>query len=185
MNNNQPLSLMKVQGSILFITVLCVYLLVSCSTDNQEINKEQKNSFTKEERMRISQNSLQNLIKKEQKQIKNYIARSGVEFTKTSTGCYFYKSITSHQGDSLNYGDVVTIRYSLSLLSGKSLKDSIAERIKVSQNDKENGFQECLSLCKRGETATFIIPSYMAYGFSGNDEDIPPLSTLIYDIEIQ
>ncbi|MDE5544049.1 MAG: FKBP-type peptidyl-prolyl cis-trans isomerase, partial [Bacteroidales bacterium] len=46
------------------------------------------------------------------------------------------------------------------------------------------GLSEALMMLKKGNKARFILPSHLAYGFSGNGTDIPPRATLLYDLEV-
>ena len=47
-----------------------------------------------------------------------------------------------------------------------------------------NGWNEALMHLKRGEKATLLIPSHMAYGKRGFTDIIGPDEVLIFDIEI-
>ena len=48
----------------------------------------------------------------------------------------------------------------------------------------DGGPPEALSMLRKGNKARFILPSHLAYGFSGNGNDIPPRATLLYDLEV-
>jgi FKBP-type peptidyl-prolyl cis-trans isomerase len=46
------------------------------------------------------------------------------------------------------------------------------------------GWNEGLLLLNEGSKAQFIIPSSLAYGAEGSGADIPPYSTLVFDLEL-
>lgn len=46
------------------------------------------------------------------------------------------------------------------------------------------GWQEGIALLNEGTKATFVIPSKLAYGANAAGEDIPPYSTLVFDIDL-
>lgn len=46
------------------------------------------------------------------------------------------------------------------------------------------GWQEAIALLNGGSKATLVIPSKLAYGASGAGADIPPYSTLVFDIDL-
>jgi len=46
------------------------------------------------------------------------------------------------------------------------------------------GWQEAIALLNVGSKATLVIPSKLAYGANGAGADIPPYSTLVFDIEL-
>lgn len=46
------------------------------------------------------------------------------------------------------------------------------------------GWQEGIALLNEGSKATLVIPSKLAYGATGASADIPPYSTLVFDIEL-
>lgn len=46
------------------------------------------------------------------------------------------------------------------------------------------GWQEAIALLNEGSKATLVIPSKLAYGANAAGPDIPPYSTLVFDIEL-
>ena len=47
------------------------------------------------------------------------------------------------------------------------------------------GLREALQLLKNGEIATFIFPSYKAYGIYGDNNKIPPNTAIICTIKVK
>jgi len=54
----------------------------------------------------------------------------------------------------------------------------------VAQEELIAGLREGLKLMKKGESATFIFPSQMAYGYYGDDDKIGTNTPLIYEVTV-
>ena len=54
----------------------------------------------------------------------------------------------------------------------------------VGKGEVISGLEEGILLLHIGDKAKFIIPSHLAYGLLGDDNEIPTKATLIYDIEV-
>ena len=48
----------------------------------------------------------------------------------------------------------------------------------------ESGLHEAISYFKKGENGVVILPHYLAHGLLGNMDKIPPLSAVLYNIEV-
>jgi FKBP-type peptidyl-prolyl cis-trans isomerase len=108
------------------------------------------------------------------------------EVKQTSTGLR-YVVVKSTGGKQAKSGDKVTVKYKGSLLNGNVFdetregQDPFSFTIGLGQVIR--GWDEGLQLMKEGEKYKLIIPSYLAYGEQGQGP-IPPLSTLVFDIEL-
>ena len=82
--------------------------------------------------------------------------------------------------------DNVTVHYTGRLLDGKVFDSSVArgEPATFPLNRVIPGWTEGLQLMKEGAKYTFFIPSDLAYGAQGAGRDIPPHSTLIFEVEL-
>ena len=49
---------------------------------------------------------------------------------------------------------------------------------------QESGLHEALKYLKVGDKAIIILPHFAAHGILGDMNKIPPLSTVVYDIEV-
>jgi peptidylprolyl isomerase len=84
-------------------------------------------------------------------------------------------------------GDRVEAHYTGTLLNGKKF-DSSRERnqtfsFTLGKGEVIAGWDEGFGILKKGEKATLIIPASLGYG-SQDMGDIPPNSTLIFDVEL-
>ena len=89
-------------------------------------------------------------------------------------------------GKSPKATDNVTVHYTGRLLDGKVFDSSVSrgEPATFPLNRVIPGWTECLQLMKEGAKYVFFIPSDLAYGAQGAGRDIPPHSTLIFEVEL-
>lgn len=101
-----------------------------------------------------------------------------------------YKIVTEGDGDSPSASTYVEVNYKGELLDGTVFGNTWAEGnqpIIVLLSNTIPGFSEGIQTMKPGGRRTFYIPYYLGYGVDGvvgGDAEIPPYSTLIFDIEL-
>lgn len=165
------------------LLILILPLIVGCSNPQED----QRNKFfdlSKSERDRISQNSLKESIKKEQKQIASFIKRKGGTFTESATGVHSYLYENKDVGEKAVEGQLAQIRYTLTLLKGDTIYANKTDHFVIAFEQKESGLHEAIKQLTVGDKAIIIIPSYMAHGLTGDDNKIPSLSSLVYKLEL-
>lgn len=98
-----------------------------------------------------------------------------------------YKSIVK-QGSGVmpKSGDIVSIRYQGSVLSGEIINHFTSLEFQFgSQWQVIPGIERALSTMKQGERAVIIVPSEFAWGEKGtSDGSIPPFTTVQFDLEL-
>jgi FKBP-type peptidyl-prolyl cis-trans isomerase FklB len=89
-------------------------------------------------------------------------------------------------GASPGPGDAVRVHYSGTLLDGSFVESSLAhgEAVRVNMGVTIPGWQQALTRMKEGEKWRLFLPPELAYGEKGRGEEVPPQSTLIYDLEL-
>ncbi len=110
-------------------------------------------------------------------------AKDGV--MSTGTGL-LYEVVTEGSGNHPAVTDKVTVHYTGKLINGKVF-DSSVERGEPSTfglNQVIPGWTEGLQLMTPGSKYTFYIPHYLAYGEQGAGQNIPPFSSLIFEVEL-
>jgi len=133
--------------------------------------------------------------------IKKYIADNNLKVITTPSGLnYVITQVGS--GEKIALGDTAVVEYTGKRLNGKVFDTSIKEvaqkeikpfdkmrpyqpiKIEVGKKAIIPGWDEGLQLLSKGEKATFIIPSALAYGEQGYGP-IAPFSPLVFDVELK
>ena len=132
--------------------------------------------------------------KKEKEQAQNAIAEGKVYLeqnakrygvTQTKSGLQ-YEVLTEGTGKSPKATDTVRCHYEGRLLDGTVFDSSYkrGEPADFGLNQVIPGWTEGVQLMKEGAKFRFHIPYLLAYGERGAGAQIPPYSTLIFDVEL-
>jgi FKBP-type peptidyl-prolyl cis-trans isomerase len=124
------------------------------------------------------------MIRKDRERIQSYSERKALTVQETSTGLWYGIS-EEGTGDFLTDGDMIRYEYNCSLLDGTecySSQEFGPAEVQIGRSELPAGLYEGLKLLKRGSTATFIIPPFLAYGLVGDGKKIPPRATLVYSV---
>lgn len=166
--------------------VLLVLILFTafagCNTDNkqQQIAKL-KNSEMKKPLLQANRG----MVNKENEEIDAYVSRRNWQMEKSGSGLR-YLIYKKGAGKLAKAGKYAIINYKITLLDGSECyrsKDK-PERFLIDQDNVESGLHEGIKLLHAGDKAIFILPPHLAHGLIGDQEKIPPLSTIIYDVEL-
>ncbi len=83
-------------------------------------------------------------------------------------------------------GKLVTISYSVSLLTGERIILPGTEKdFALGYSKVESGLEEGILMMRQGDHARFIIPSHLAFGLLGDMNKIPPRASLVYELELK
>lgn len=167
--------------SWLFITIL---LLSSCKGEQNEQVAVKDPHWTKDQS--VDMNSF--FSEEEKMEIENFLShRPDWKMTETGTGLHYMIYQKSESQDSARLGDIVTVDFEISLLDGTicyASSENGPESFIVEKSDIESGLHEGVKFMCPGDRAKFILPSHIAHGLIGDVEKIPPLSPVVYDIEL-
>lgn len=144
---------------------------------NNQINSNDKESL-------IDRNKKMILL--EQNKIDSFIAKQEYKMEKTKTGIHYLIGLNGKGETPKNLAEV-ELKYTIHLINGDycySSDSSGIMKIKIGQSNEPTGLQEALQLIPCGSKATIIIPSYLAYGISGDGNKIGRLASLVYNIEL-
>ncbi|MEH3111945.1 FKBP-type peptidyl-prolyl cis-trans isomerase [Pedobacter terrae] len=109
--------------------------------------------------------------------------RAGVQTTASGLQ---YEVLTAGTGVKPQATDSVLVHYKGTLLNGKQFDSSYdrGEPISFPLNRVIPGWTEGVQLMPAGSKYKFFIPYNLAYGERGAGADIPPYSTLIFEVEL-
>ncbi len=169
----------------LIITVLFTYLIYGCGSRNPDDQKSITGLHPDSLKEYLEYANL-TLSEHEEKTIDQYVARHELKLIRTQTGLR-YTIYRKGSGENANLGDIVIINYKIQLINGIEIESSDIEgpmELRVGKTDVVSGLHELLQYMNCGAKARAIIPSRIAYGFTGDQKKIPKGASLIYDIEL-
>ncbi len=163
---------------------LMICLLISCSEPQarKPIN-ETKISFLKGS---VQRNK--NIIQKQQNQFKKIIAQDSTrEYKASSTGFWYAYLVSSDERVLPKRGDTVRFNYKIEALDGTVLYDEMelgTVQYVVDQEELLPALREAVKVLSVNETATFLFPSYLCYGYQGDDEKVDINQPLRFTIKL-
>jgi len=169
------------KAHILIISVISILLFATCKQSVNN-NSNEKQPSSKESLVKVNRY----MVKSENEDIENYIHRHQWKMEKTGSGLRIM-IYEEGSGEPAKKGQIVELDYELTLITGDvvySSKENGPMIFKIGYGGVETGLEEAILLMKMGDKAKLVIPSHLAHGFLGDDNLIPPRSTVIYDIEI-
>jgi FKBP-type peptidyl-prolyl cis-trans isomerase FklB len=97
-----------------------------------------------------------------------------------------YKVLADGKGESPRSNDMVTVNYRGTLIDGTEFDSSYkrGQPATFGVTGVIRGWTEALQLMKPGAKWELFIPSELAYGERGSGQQIPPNTTLIFEVEL-
>ncbi|RAV30122.1 gliding motility-associated peptidyl-prolyl isomerase GldI [Sinomicrobium soli] len=119
----------------------------------------------------------QALLSEEQEYIRKLMAEDTVhQYIASSNGYwYYYTQKDSTATYTPKTGDVIVISYDIRLLDNSVVysREEIGDvTLEVDREHLFPGLRTAVKLLKKGETATFLFPSSLGYGYHGDEERI-------------
>ncbi len=159
---------------------LFIFFFTSCGEpDKKEINfdwnQERSSNFGKE------------LAFEEDLNIRMFLEqRKSWKVEETGTGLRYY---IYEKGDGLmaESGMTAQVRFKITLLTGETCyqtEGKETESFKIDKSEIESGVQEGIKKMRVGDKAKLIIPSHLGHGIAGDFDKIPPLTTIVVDLEL-
>ncbi len=133
------------------------------------------------------------LLGKEEKKIQEIIEKdSANEYVQSAAGSWYRMDVVDSAAQyTPRPDDLVVMTYNVIGLNNDTLytKDDIGVvTYKVDKQELFPGLRNSVKLLKEGETATFLFPSSLAYGYHGDDEKIGvnvPIKTTLSILKIE
>ena len=117
------------------------------------------------------------ITQKEDSILFQYVSTGDSVFQKSDIG-FWYRISTRTDKQQIIEKSVITVSYQLFSLEGDLLTEE-TKTVEIGKKQLPTGLEEGLKLMRKGETATFIVPWYLAYGMKGNDV-VPPYISVIF-----
>ncbi|OPZ99703.1 MAG: FK506-binding protein [Bacteroidetes bacterium ADurb.Bin408] len=118
--------------------------------------------------------------------LEKYLKRNNITIAPTSSGLYYIEQQRG-KGKKPTVGQVVVVHYKGMLINGQVFDSSYNRNqpisFKIGSGQVIEGFEEGIAQMREGGKAQLIIPSAIGYG-DNELENIPPYSTLIYEVEL-
>ncbi len=167
-----------------FYIIIMAVSILSCECSSRSGQQEYPDE-TSVETNRIE--ARRDFLKKERESIEAYQKDNNLKLSRTGTGLY-YKIIKDQPGnDTIKTGDVVEYAYNIYSLDGHLLYSSEgigAASLKIDKQEAEIGLHEALKLLGLGDEGLFILPSHLAFGVAGNQDKVPPMTPLRYELKV-
>lgn len=164
-----------------FFLIWLILSAASCNTSDST----RAPSTPKEQLLRANQG----MVARESERIEGYLRRRGYKARSTGSGLRFV-SVKEGQNTDVRLPvpeDVVSIEYSISLLDGTLCYASQTGKpatFRVEHDVVESGLHEGIQLMKAGSEAILIMPPHLAHGLVGDEQKIPPMSTLVMQVKL-
>jgi len=170
-------------------SAIALVLLFACGgPEPRRPVKARSGSFFKESIERSKE-----LLAAEEKLISEIIARDSFHYyhQSASGSWYFYSTINETETYTPQPGDLVTMTYSIQSLENDTIYSTEEIGLVRYLVDKEElfpGLRNSIKLLKERETATFLYPSSLAYGYHGDNDKIgvnEPLKATVSVLKVE
>jgi hypothetical protein len=135
----------------------------------------------------LGENPFEEQRKKDEQTIKSYVAQNSLVGTTTASGLFYTITKTNTTGTLVGTNGIAEISYKLFNLNNIKVAESSSYIFKPSVGSFAAGLSEGVSLMRKGEKATLVIPSALAFGTGrvvvGNIE-IPANSVIMIEVEV-
>lgn len=155
------------------VSILLIVLFASCGgPEPRRPVKVKSASFYKESAERSRQ-----LLEQEEILIQEIIAKDTTNVYQNSASGSWYCFLQKNEGDdyTAHPDDLVTMTYNIMTMGNDtiySMEDIGIIKYKVDKQELFQGLRDGVKLLKENETATFLFPSSLAYGYHGDNDKI-------------
>ncbi len=160
------------------------FLLIVGFTSCQSSKKEEVKIDWTQER---SSDFGKELAIEEDMNIRMYLdQRKSWKIEETGTGLRYY-IYENGEGPFAESGMTAKVRFEITLLTGETCyktEGNETENFKIDKSEVESGVQEGIKKMRVGDKAKLIIPSHLGHGLVGDFDKIPPLTTIVVDLEL-
>ena len=168
----------------LFLSSLLLLIFAVACQNRSDSEKNRKEDPALLEKSLLEANKV--AVKTENEHIEDFLRRRNWTMKETGSGLR-YAIYEKGNGEKAVFGKTAVLEYTCRLITGdviySSDKDGL-KQFKIGQGGVESGLEEGILLLRVGDRAKFIIPSHLGFGLLGDQDKVPPKSTLIYDLKL-
>lgn len=175
-------------SSFIVLAYAITLLQFSCGNSKNKVSTKTNIESPEFKDKLIEANKLS--VKRESDEIDQYVKHKNWQMTTTGTGLRYMitkKGTGELAVEDTTYRKYVTVKFNVILLDGTICYSSDSTGLReflIGQDDVETGLHEGIQYLHVGDKATFILPSYLAYGLMGDQRKIPPKASVLYEIEL-
>jgi len=166
--------------NVIFLLILSVNF-TTCKTNTKKNIPKDKKEYEK-----TMQDVNKILIRKDMDKMIGFSRNHAWNMIADSTG-FLYEIYEHGNGDTAVDGLLATINYNIRLLDGTVCysSDSLGSKtFLINHGGVVTGLQYGILKMKVGDKARFLFPPYLAHGLIGDEDKIPPMSIIYYDVEL-
>ncbi len=136
------------------------------------------------------ENEADKYARENEQQIQKFLADSSYQAQQTPLGAYYIKTRENPSGVQPQTGSQVYVHYEGRRLTDNFLFDQSSRSgnrplvFALNSGSVIPGFNEGIAALREGEKAKLLIPSSLGYGYATNVQNIPPYTTLKFDVEL-
>ncbi len=164
------------------IFIVLIFMLMACKSKVVQYPVD----FDKDEFMKFSQDRNKQILNEDNQLIENYIDSTGITFNKTNFGFWISNSAIATESMAKG-GDYVKYEYEIFDFDNNivysqqeiGVKDAV-----LGKEDLPRGLHVTLQLIEKGDSATALYPSFLAYGGYGDRNKVGGNEPLIFKVKI-
>ncbi len=163
--------------------ILLAILVISCECGSGHNSTQPQRQRSPQEKIDDSRSFLE----QERESIEAYIDDRQLDMRRSGTGLYYQILQVGDTPDSIYSEDLVEFEYEIYLMNGTLLyssDESGTRRLRIDKEDAVIGLHEALKLLRLGDKGRFILPSHLAHGVAGDQNRVPPMTPLVYELKI-
>lgn len=163
----------------IFSIVILFFGIISCVKQSPQIPS---NKITEIDNDRSSLLKINGNLTQKEDSFLAIIAKKKGSFKKNNIG-FWYQIFNTGKGELITDSTLCKFDFKIFIINNKLIQSG-QKTIIIGKKQSITGLEEGLKMMHKGDSATFIIPWYLAYGMTGNTDLIPPYTSLIYKIKV-
>ena len=139
-----------------------------------------------EENQKKQEAEISKMGEAEKPKLDQYLKENKITTAPTTSGLIFIETQKGKGKEHPTATDEVTVHYTGTLLDGTKFDSSVdrGEPATFPLSQVIPGWTEAIQLMTKGSKAKLIIPSNLGYGPTGAGKQIPPFSSLLFEVEL-